>query len=669
MAEPEGLLAEGARRATVAVRELWWRARPPEARPELALSHVKRRLELLVAALFGGSPSILPADPPPPPTWLARLLGRAPDHLLARAAPASTDGTGIWLPRQMWAGDDPGPALARYRLLAVEQVARLARGTPARVPTDPLERDLYLLAEAVAVDRGLAHRFPGLVAGLQAERAAALAQRPALDRLTSLEGTVECMIRDALRVDPAVAPPTVPLADTPADSLTWARTTAARLRAAARGYRGATVVALWGHVAPPPGGPAPEREAGEPAGERPRPGRSASLRRRPRARRDPDDGDVDTPGTWMIRADEPMESAEDPRGLQRPADHDDDAKAADLADALSDLPEAGVVRTPGTPREVLHSDAGLPARALATREGSRPDAGIVYPEWDYRRGCYRPRGAVVWPAGASPGSTVWVEDVMARHAALVRRVRRRFDGLRARRARVGRQGDGAEIDLDAYVGAVADWRAGQPGDDRFYIAVRPARRDLAIALLVDVSASTDGWASGSQRIIDVEKESLIVLLEALDALGDRHAALAFCGEGPGAVRVLTIKDFDERGGMEVRRRVAALEPDGYTRTGAAVRHASAVLAGQAARHRLLLVLSDGKPNDVDQYEGRYGIEDTRQAVAEARLQGLVPFCVTVDRDAPAYMPAMFGGRGYAVLRRQEFLPAVLVEVVRTLLVR
>jgi nitric oxide reductase NorD protein len=256
---------------------------------------------------------------------------------------------------------------------------------------------------------------------------------------------------------------------------------------------------------------------------------------------------------------------------------------------------------------------------------------------------------------------------MTRHGTLVRHVRRRFDWLRSRRTRAGHQADGPDLDLSAYVSAFADWRANRPGDDRFYAAARPARRDLAIALLVDISASTDGWVSGAQRIIDVEKESLVVLVEALDALGDRHAAFAFSGEGPGHVRVLTIKDFGEAGGVAIRRRIAALEPDRYTRAGAAIRHASARLADQSAHHRLLLILSDGKPNDVDRYAGRYGIEDTRQAVAEARVQGLVPFCLTVDREAPAYMPSIFG-RGYALLRCQEFLPGVLVEVVRKLLV-
>jgi nitric oxide reductase NorD protein len=666
--EPEGLLIDGARRAAVAARELWWRARPPRARGELPLARVKRRLELVTGALYGDAPAILPSDPPPRPTWLARVFGRAPGHLSARAAQASTDGASVWLPRALEVGeDDEGAAVATYRLLALEQVARAARGTPAAAPSDRLEHDLYALAEAVAVDRELARDFGGLAAGLRAARARMLRERPSLERLTALERRVERLVRAVLSADPVTPPPGIPLAATSAESRRWARATAAGLRGAAGRYRGVAIVPLWGRLipAPPSAGDRPAT-ADEPSSRGPM--RSASLRQRPRMRQAADDEDDERPGTWMIRPDEPMESVEDPMGLQRPADQDDDAGAADLADALSDLPEARVVRTPGPPREVLDSDAGIAARVPAPAVGEAVGAGIVYPEWDYRLGAYRPRGAVVWSRVAPAGSGAWVEGVMERHAALVRRVRRRFDGLRPRRRRVGRQDDGPDLDLSAYVEAFADWRAGHPGDDRFYAAARPARRDLALALLVDVSASTDSWVSGGQRIIDVEKESLIVLLEALDALGDRHAAVAFSGEGAGGVRVLTVKAFAEPVGAAVRRRVAALEPDGYTRTGAALRHASALLARQPARHRLLLVLTDGKPNDVDHYPGRYGIQDTRQAVAEARLQGLVPFCLTVDREAPAYMPSIFGRRGYALLRRQELLPAVLVEVVRRLLV-
>jgi nitric oxide reductase NorD protein len=579
--EPEGLLVDGAWRAAVAARELWWRARPPQARGELPLARVKRRLELVVGALYGDTPAILPSDPVPRPTWLARVLGRAPGHLSPRTAQASTDGASVWLPRALETVDgDEIAAVTRYRLLALEQVMRAARGTPAAASADRLEHDLYALAEATAVDRDLARDLGGIVPDLCAARARALRERPPFERLTVLERRVERLVQAVLLANPATPPPGIPVTATPAESRRWARATAGRLRRVATSYRGVAIVPLWGQVIAPLSPSARDGVAADAEVSRRGPIRSAPLRQRPRMRQAADDEDDARPGTWMIRPDEPKESVEDPMGLQRPADRDEDTGAADLADSLSELPEARVVRTPGTPREVLESDAAIVARAPAPAGRDAADAGIVYPEWDYRLGAYRQRGAVVRSRVAPAGSGAWVEEVLARHAALVRRVRRRFDGLRPRRQRVSRQDDGPDLDLSAYVCAFADWRAGHPGDDRFYAAARPARRDLALALLVDVSASTDSWVSGGLRIIDVEKESLIVLLEALDALGDRHAALAFSGEGPAGVRVLTIKDFAEPIGVDVRRRVAALEPDGYTRTGAAVRHASALLRRQ-----------------------------------------------------------------------------------------
>ena len=664
MVEPEGLLIEGARRAAVAARELWWRARPPEARGMLPLAHVRRRLELVVAALFGDALPIVAIDPPPPPTWLMRVLGRARHHH-AMALPA-TDGMSLWLPRAIEILDPSNDAVAAYRLWAIEQMARAVRETPWCAPADALERDLYLLCEAVAIDAELARTLPGLTPALRAARSEARASRAALRPPVGIGRAVEDLVHRILSSDPTTPPSGMTRARTPRESLRWAQETAARLRGMAGTYGGIPAVALWGEVRLPPGGGRGARVASD-VPDAVRHIRTARLRRRPRVREAADDEDDRQPGTWMVRADEPMQAAEDPAGLQRPLDREADADAADLADSVSELPEARVVHTPTRSREVLESDA--PATPRTDVHHGRDDDGtaIVYPEWDYRIAAYRERGVVVRTGVAIAGAGAWVESVMARHGALVRRVRRRFEALRPRRTSVGRQPDGAEVDLAAYVSTFADWRAGGPGDDRLYVAARPARRDLAIILLVDVSASTDSWVSGTARVIDVEKESLVVLLEALDALGDRHAALAFSGNGPGNVRVHTVKRFDERAGVDVRRRVAGLEPDGYTRVGAAVRHASALFGGQAARHRLLLVLSDGKPNDVDRYEGRYGIEDTRQAVAEARLQGIVVFCLTVDRDAPTYMPAIFGPRGYTMLRRQDLLPAVVVDVVRRLL--
>ena len=184
-----------------------------------------------------------------------------------------------------------------------------------------------------------------------------------------------------------------------------------------------------------------------------------------------------------------------------------------------------------------------------------------------------------------------------------------------------------------------------------------------------MSASTDAWVSTDRRIVDVEKEALLIVCDALDALGDRYGVFAFSGDGADDVSVVPLKRFDERVGVTVRRRIAALDADRYTRLGAPLRHLTAALCREPAPRRLLLVLSDGKPNDVDVYEGRYGVEDTRQAVAEARRQGVAVFCLTVDRDAPRYAARIFGRAGYAVLHRTEQLPSVLIDVLRQLIRR
>ena len=308
-------------------------------------------------------------------------------------------------------------------------------------------------------------------------------------------------------------------------------------------------------------------------------------------------------------------------------------------------------------REAARTGDGSSAAA------SRIRSGTIEPADTARRGrsCVSLRRRSATPA--------WVTSALAVHARLARRVRARFERLRPRPVRLVRQPDGSEIDLAAYVTAAADARAGATVDGRVYVAMRPARRELAVALLLDVSASTDAWVSTNRRIVDVEKEALLVVCEALDALGDRYGIFAFSGESAADVSVLPLKRFDERVGVTVRRRIAALDSDRYTRLGAPIRHLTAALCREPAPRRLLLVLSDGKPNDVDIYEGRYGVEDTRQAVAEARRQGVAVFCLTVDREAPRYAARIFGRAGFAVLHKTEQLPSVLIDVLRQLVRR
>jgi len=119
-------------------------------------------------------------------------------------------------------------------------------------------------------------------------------------------------------------------------------------------------------------------------------------------------------------------------------------------------------------------------------------------------------------------------------------------------------------------------------------------------------------------------------------------------------------------GSAVERRIGALKPGCYTRIGAAVRHASAQLVDQPQRKKLLLVLTDGRPNDVDHYEGRFAVEDTRKAVREARRLGIAVFGVTVDASAQSYFPALFGRGGYAIVGNIRRLPAALPAIYRQL---
>jgi nitric oxide reductase NorD protein len=290
-----------------------------------------------------------------------------------------------------------------------------------------------------------------------------------------------------------------------------------------------------------------------------------------------------------------------------------------------------------------------------------------YPEWD--AGAHRLVARAVRVVVPAPveGGEAWAARALGEHAAVARRVRERFARLRARRQRLLRQQDGAELDLDACVRALVARRTGEPPDDRLYVAVRPARRAVAFAVLVDVSGSTEAPASPRHQVIDVEKHAALLAAEALDALGDPFTLLAFSSYGARHVEVATLKAFGEAHGPRTRGRIGALRPGGNTRLGAALRHAAALLAGQPAGHRLLLVVSDGRPNDADGYTGNAAVEDSRQAVLEARAAGIVPFCLTIDREAPAYVASVFGTTGYAVLRDPERLPDALVGAVRQLL--
>ncbi|HVK98936.1 MAG TPA: hypothetical protein VM553_03950 [Dongiaceae bacterium] len=680
MAEPEELISDAARHATEFAQSLWRRHHPAAADTRLYLREFAPRLALLLQALFDRDFPIRTAKLPARATLLAIVFQRHPAPRREQAV-AATDGHALWLP-PIAPFDNRTDAVHWYRTLALQQAMRAQRGSASVLLNQltPLQRSLYLLLEAQACDVLLCEKLPGSLESLQRLRRQSLQQRPALSQFHGVRRVLEQGIRNLLACAPNNAAEHLPLTQSPQDSLQQLQAVLKhwKLNEPDPSYRKAGLFPLlqdhwtgdlinqhkstqsvsW------------EEDNDEP--EQKNQTQSTQLPRapdvRPAAENEDEHSSESSP--WMIQLDEPHRAAEDPMGLQRPTDRDEDTAAEDFADMVSELDQARLVRTPQQAKEFLLSDAPPSSTAPPMAHQTQQDGkGIHYPEWDYRTQCYRDPGARLFMLPAAQGSEQWVNDTLQKHQVQIREIRRHFEMLQARRQWQRRQWDGDDVDLDAYTDSLADFRAGQPMSQRLYQSRRAVHRDMAICLLIDVSGSTDSWVSQNRRVIDVAREALLLVCIALDSLGEPWLAQAFSGEGPQAVTVRALKSFSEPWSRDIALRISSLEPEHYTRAGAAIRHASASLMQQPAQHRLLLMLSDGKPNDKDEYEGRYGAEDTRQAVSEARLQGIQPFCLTIDRQAANYLPQIFGKHHYALLQDPERLPRVLLDWMKRLIVQ
>ncbi|HEX5645450.1 MAG TPA: VWA domain-containing protein, partial [Nitrospira sp.] len=291
---------------------------------------------------------------------------------------------------------------------------------------------------------------------------------------------------------------------------------------------------------------------------------------------------------------------------------------------------------------------------------------VRYPEWDHTIEDYRMNWCQVIERPAETGSDESIGETLAAQRSALQSLRRFFEGLRPPAfRRVAGQADGEDLDIDAVVRRAAECRAGLEGSERLYVRREKRERDVAVAFLVDISGSTSRQLEGGRRVIDVEKESLVLLCEALEAVGDQYGLFAYSGQGRGSVDFLTIKDFDDRLGAATAHRLGGLAPRRQNRDGAAIRHASAKLMAREAKTRMLILLSDGRPLD-DGYKDDYALEDTKKALREARQQYIHPFCVTIDREADAYVHRMYGDVQFAVLDRAESLPAKLPRIYQRL---
>lgn len=541
--------------------------------------------------------------------WLARLA-----HAGEKVAQAARDEETLRLPAEI--ALFPERSLNRDLYLWL-----IAQG--AALPAGGLSADTWIAANQQASAATL-EAFPGFAARYRRLVAAVLAERPDPGKLPADEAAAERAIRQALDAPGSVA--TLPAARRPP-----------------------TPVALW--LYPAPVALDRRQSAADPTPAEHREGSKstdATDRRRQAQREDMPDG---RNGLILpFRAESLLSFAEYVK-VNRGHEEGDDEDPTRVA---HDMDRIAVAQDGHDTASRVRFDLDLPS---AAHDDIPLESGILLPEWDWKKQVLKKDMCsitVLDPRDAQPC------PLPPRLIAPARRLRRQLEALTPARRWIKNQPDGPELDIDACVRAYADRHTGHvAGSDGGYLSCERRERDLCCLVLADLSLSTDTWVSDEQRVIDVIRDSLWLFSEALGATGDPFGLYGFSSRRREHIRFHRIKGFDEKIDDRIRGRIGALKPGFYTRMGAAIRYATQILAKRPEALRLLMILSDGKPNDVDHYEGRYGIEDTRMSLNAARQEGVRPFCVTIDKEGQGYLPHLFGPSGYTILRNPAELPARL----------
>jgi hypothetical protein len=395
--------------------------------------------------------------------------------------------------------------------------------------------------------------------------------------------------------------------------------------------------------------------------------------------------------------------------LEKSAEIDLDALMEGDLDSTTGMFLSNLMKEAGTPTSDKDSKAGEPTSDDSTGagEGEEPLKPIVtvyyYDEWDFRAQDYKPRWCAVKESKLEQGEDNFYEETLRQHAGLVTQTRKQFELMKPEMFRkLKRLPDGEDIDLDAAIEWTVEHRIGANPSDKIYWRRNKIERDVAVAFLIDMSASTDEeinkrerqyedgnydddprkylswWVSKRRqelstppkRIIDLEKESTVLLMTALETIGDQYGIYGFSGYGRDNVEFYVIKDFDERLDDSIKHRLDSVTPIRSTRMGPAIRHATFKLMDTDAKVKILVLLSDGRPQDHgygrDRTEKEYAIHDTKQALNEAKREGITPFALTVDRAGHDYLKTMCEDMGYEVVADIEALPSRLPTLYRRL---
>lgn len=304
------------------------------------------------------------------------------------------------------------------------------------------------------------------------------------------------------------------------------------------------------------------------------------------------------------------------------------------------------------------------------------DVAFSYDEWDRDLNDYRVGWSRVIEKKVKQGDRNFVELTRARYRGVISSIRHQFQLMKPENlTKINREFDGEDYDLNALVDFVIDRRADGRQSENIYTKRLRKQRDVAVSLLLDQSSSTartitrnplQPYTHPGRRIIEIEKEGLVLMSEALEAVGDTYSINGFTSEGRRNVKFYVVKDFDEKYSDEIEKRIGGITFQNNTRLGAAIRHAAHKLLRQESRTKLMIILTDGRPYDHDYGDARYAREDVREALTEAKMCGITPFCITIDRESESELRDLYGNVGYTIIDDVLSLPERMPNIYRRL---
>ena len=360
----------------------------------------------------------------------------------------------------------------------------------------------------------------------------------------------------------------------------------------------------------------------------------------------------------MLHNFEKVETAEEFNGTWRDFDGSDELE--EHQEALEELNMKYTVRVDDTAHSVYQSDFIENTSISESAEIDAKGLHLTYNEWDFSKRIYKENFCKVYPKSQQKTDPNYYKKTIAKNASTLLGLRKMLTNVNNRMQQQKRQTQGNEFDIDAITDLYIDVHSKRTPSENIYISNRKKEKDLSILILLDISLSSDGYVAGN-RVIDVEKEVSILFGEILNEFNIDFSIDSFYSKTRNFSTYLTVKDFDENWNI-AKHKIGAMEPNGYTRIGTALRHAGARLDKRNTKNKWVILISDGKPNDYDKYEGKYGINDVKQALRELNNRNINSYALAIEAQAKYYLPQMFGQNHYQILTTPVELLRSLVQL-------